>query len=128
MSKMVKKRPLGRGGRLGDPAKGEKRFAPVSPPWKSGGGPPPSQTLCAGRDARTRARVLACASPLALWPSAVAGGAKTSCGATGENSPQFQLRVVRPKTEQAPTGRPTDGEGFGRPSGTGFYLAGETRS
>ena len=48
--------------------------------------------------------------------------------ATNENSPQFQLRVLMPKTDQAPPGRQTDGESFGRPFGTGFYLAGETRS
>jgi len=51
-----------------------------------------------------------------------------SCGATTKNSPQFQLRVVRPKTDQAPTGRQTEGERSGRPSGTGFYLVCETRS
>jgi len=41
-----------------------------------------------------------------------------SRGATNENSPQFQLRVVMPKIGQAPVGRPTDGGRFGRPSGT----------
>jgi hypothetical protein len=46
--------------------------------------------------------------------------------------------VAIPKTDQAPAGRQTDGERFGRPSlprrsetkagGTGIYLACETRS
>jgi hypothetical protein len=56
------------------------------------------------------------------------GDAGTSREATTENSPQFQLRRPMPKTNQAPAGRQTDGERFGRPSGTGFYLACETRS
>jgi hypothetical protein len=55
-------------------------------------------------------------------------GAEKRRRATDENSPQFQLRVVMPKTGQAPAGRQTDGERFDRPSGTGIYLAGETRS
>jgi hypothetical protein len=55
-------------------------------------------------------------------------GVGTSRGATDDNSPQFQLRVAMPKTGQAPAGRQTDGERFDRPSGTGIYLAGETRS
>jgi len=73
-----------------------------------------------------------------IVPSAARRTAGGLRGATTENSPQFQLRVVMPKTGQAPAGRPTDGERFGRPSlprrsetkagGTGFDLAGETRS
>jgi hypothetical protein len=48
--------------------------------------------------------------------------------ATAENSPQFQLRVVMLKTDQAPAGRPENGGRFGRPAGTVFDLACETRS